>query len=249
MRRRVPLQKLRGSDPTLLVVQLQDLFTRPSGQIYPENLCDLFALSELEDIPRSVRTKMKAFLIRARGEISEFTDGAQMREFTKELSEIDPEKIPTSMRELLAELADRKSRDSAPFREFLATLEGTVPLQFELGEEEVRVQRAEEGPRKSHDRRRAAPKSPTAARKKATPRRAAKPVMDVEKAKWISSVILERLSGSKVNGLMEVVLIAGVRHRAKTEFPNMLPQDVTTVLNSLLKAGRVRKSAGRWFIS
>jgi hypothetical protein len=248
MRRRAPLQNLRGSDPMLLEVQLQDLLLRPSSQLEPPNLCDLFALGELDEAPKAVRSRVGSFLDRARAELAEIADGAEMKTFADEIAAVAPARVPTSLRTYLAELASRESRDGAPLERLLEGLEGTEPEPFTLGQPTIRVQRAEAvKPESTRSSRRSSGNArSTAARKSAPKTTRAAPVVDVERQKWIRDNVIEMLSGVSENGLNQPVVIAGIRHRAKPHYPRLGPHEVMAVLNDLLKKGLVRKSASRW---
>lgn len=252
-RRRVPLQKLRGSDPTLLEVQIQDLLLRPSGQLEPANLCDLFALAELEEPPRSVRTQLAAFVKRCSAEIAEIPDGPALVQFADDFSAVDAARVPQSLRDLIGRLSIREGRDGIPLEGLLEVWSSEAPEPFQLGAGQVRVQRATAAntPRSSSSSSRSggprerSSSSPRASSSADTSARA-RPVVDIDRRNWIAEMALERLSQSLESGLGEAVLIAGIKHRARTVYPNLAPQEITTVLNELAKVGRVRKSAGRW---
>jgi len=248
MRRRVPLQKLRGSDPTLLEVQIQDLLGRPSGQLEPANLCDLFALAELEEPPRSIRSELEQFVKRCRQEIAEIPDGL-LPEFCDDYAAVEPARVPATLRALVLELSGRESRDGAGLSKLAEGWSAEEPQAFELGAGTVRVQRATAKP--PAPARRAgigkAEAKPARSSSKAPRRAAAKTVVDVDRRNWMVETVLERLATSQESGLGQAVLIAGIRHRAREQYPKLAPHEITAVLNELLKLGRVRKSAGRWF--
>ena len=249
MRRRVPLQKLRGSDPTLLEVQTQDLLGRPSGQLEPANLCDLFALAELEEPPRAIRSELKLFVKRCSAEIAELRDGSQLDQFIDDFGAVEASRVPQSFRELVLRLADREGRDGSGLLGLAETWEDTEPTPFELGAGQVRVQRAEaRAPRSSSERssRRERGSGGGSSRKSGPRKVSTKPVVDIDRRNWIADTALERLSQSLESGLGEAVLVAGIRHRARSIYPNLMPHEITTVLNELAKGGRLRKSAGRW---
>ncbi|MCB9667969.1 MAG: hypothetical protein H6736_17095 [Alphaproteobacteria bacterium] len=250
MRRRAPLQQLRGSDPTLLEVQLPDLLIRPSSQLEPPNLCDLFALSELESCPKSVKLRLQNFIDRAKAEMSEISEGSDMATFVREIDAVDPERVPASFRAFLGQLVGRPGRDSTGLKGLLEKLEGHEPEAFTLGAPKIRMQRAEAAsPEKSTVRTR---RSTGDARKTATRTSApAKParqqtVVDIDKMNWIRDTLIERLATASDSGLGEHVLIAGIKHRAQSVYPRLGPHEITAVLNDMLKKGLVRKSAGRW---
>lgn len=247
MRRRAPLQNLRGSDPMLLEVQLEDLLIRPSSQLEPPNLCDLFALDECEEAPKIVRTRVRTFIDLARAEMAEIADGSEMKTFVEELTQVAPARIPTTLRTFLGELAERESRDGTLIVQLLEAIASTEPEPFTLGEPTIRVQRAEAVKPDSAKSRTSGDARKTASRSKA-PKKAPKPkpVVDVERQKWIRDSIIEMLTGVSENGLNQPVVIAGIRHRARKPYPRLGPHEVVAVLNDLLKRGVLRRVATRW---
>src|SRR5262249_22819788 len=60
--RRVRVLPMRGSDSTLLEVQLPDLLRRPLGQIAAVNVMDLVALSEATGVPKSLERGLAGFV-------------------------------------------------------------------------------------------------------------------------------------------------------------------------------------------
>lgn len=248
MRRRAPLQKLRGSDPMMLEVQLQDLLLRPSSQLEPPNLCDLFALDEMEDAPKAVRNRVRGFIERAKGEMAEIADGSEMKTFVEELLAVEGTRVPGSMRAYLGELCAREGRDGTALRGLIDSLDGVEPEPFTLGAPTIRVQRAEAvKPESTKRTRRASGSARGTAKRTAAPKKEkVRKVVDIEREKWIRDTLIERLSGTGESGLGEHVLIAGLRHRAKPHYPNLGAHEVKAVLNDLLKKGLARKSAGRW---
>lgn len=253
MRRRAPLQNLRGSDPMLLEVQLQDLLLRPSSQLEPPNLCDLFALDEVDGTSRSLKKALEGFVKRARGEMAEIADGSEMATFVREIGEVEPSRVPASFRAFLGELAAREGRDVAGLKALLSDLEASEPEAFAFGAPRIKAQRVEavepKERTKGRSRRGAAggtTRSSSGRSSKPAPKKIAKPVVDIDKHNHLRDIIIERLAGVSENGLAEHVLIAGVRHRARPEYPKVGPHEVMAVLNELLSRGLARKSAGRW---
>ena len=238
MRRRAPLQKLRGSDPVLIEVQIPDLLNRPSGQLEPVNLCDLFALSEIDERPKVIIARLEKFIERAKEEMIDLPDGPPMVAFIDELRDVEPELIPDRLRRHLKVLSQREGRENKEILSLLASLEGIEPKRFELGTKVTRVQRAEVAT--------TAAKTSRATGKTATRKIATTSVVDADKHEYVCQLVLDRIEASSNNNLGEAVLVAGVRHRGKTEYPDMLPQEINAALLDLLKKGLVRKSAGRW---
>lgn len=238
MRRRAPLQKLRGSDPVLIEVQIPDLLNRPSGQLEPVNLCDLFALSEIDERPKVIVARLEKFIERAKEEMIDIPDGPPMVAFIDELREVDPTLIPERLRAHLRSLTLREGRENKEILSFLASLEGIEPKRFELGTGVTRVQRAEVST--------SAARTSRATGKTTTRKISNTAVVDSEKHEFVCQLVLDRIEASSNNTLGEHVLVAGVRHRGKAQYPDMLPQEINAALLDLLKKGLVRKSAGRW---
>lgn len=235
---RAPLQKLRGSDPVLLEVQVQDLLNRPMAQLEPENLCDVFALAEHEAPPKRLRRSLEKFVERAMAEMAELPDGGSLKSFCEELALVDGERVPQTLRDHLQALSEREGRDGAPLEATLAAFEGTEPLAFELGEGETKPQRASVAPSAA---RRSRTSGRTATRKVASTR-----IVDEEQHEFLCEMVMDRLESSANNELGEKVLVAGVQHRAKKKYPRVLPHDVNAAMQDLLKKGLVRKTATRW---
>ena len=254
MRRRIPLQKLRGSDPTLLEVQTQDLLTRPSGQLEPANLADLFALAEHENPPKSMRRALDAFVKRCCVEIGEIAD-SQLDDFVKDFVAVEAARLPQSFRDLVVDLSQRDSRDPRKLTPLIEHFESGEPTPFELGQNTVKVQRASaaNAPRSGTSRTRRSRSGggsggTRSSSSKPSPRKidTSRPAMDIDKRNWLIEILMERLGEARESGLAEAVLVAGIRHRARSEYPRLMPFEITSVLSDLEKAGRVRKSAGRW---
>ncbi len=243
MQRRVPVQTLRGSDATLLEVQLQNLLRRPMGQLAPENVLDLLALAEAEGRPKSVAKQLEQFVERCGNELADMPP-IGFAEFLAETEGIPSERFPQTFRDWLAREAARNDRDTAAVQVHIDRIATAEPEPFTLGETAAKVQRPE-------------PKASATGTKKAgakkKKRRPAAPKLDVggaaspEKRKTIEKICMERLNGATDTGLSELVLVAGVRHRAKTEgFGDVTPSEVTAALRGLKNIERVRYSAGRW---
>lgn len=253
MSRRIPLQPLRGSDPVLLEVQIQDLLRRPVAQLQPENVCDLIALGDLADPPAALRKGLEAFVERVRRETRDLPDGLSFAAFLGEFAALPPERIPATLRAIFAHEQVEYRKDRVLGAQ-LETWGETEPEPFPLGARSVRVQRAEakpapveplrKGVRSAADKPEKAPRSPRKAAEPKAPRPA--PVVDIERNKWVERTCLERLAESPESGLMETVLIAGVKFRAKSNYPDLTPPEITAALRRLRDRERVRTSAGRW---
>lgn len=251
MTRRVPVQEIRGSDATFLEVQLSELLRRPLGQVAPVNVMDLIELATTEGRPRSLQRGLDTFVDGVARQIADIPNGRPFVEYLEELQEIEPTRIPTQFREMLAAEAEREGRtDGSRIYELLERWAGIEPEPFELGLRKARVER----PRPRAPKVSSEPSSaPRERRRSRGPGRSARPVQkaretlsDPERERFIRDLALEKLARASENGLQETILIAGIRHMGREQFPDMLPNEITSVLKSLREAQQVRYSAGRW---
>lgn len=244
MRRRVPVQNIRGSDPTLLEVQLQDLLRRPMSQLAPVNVLDLIALAETEGRPRSLERSLQLFVERVSASIADLPAGQAWEEFLAEIEHVEGSRVPHRFRQILERETQRDDRDEEEVFALLTKWGEQDPVPFELGQEKARVTRAvaADPPEDRPERKRAG-----TPRAKAAPRQP-KTITEEDRDRndWIAETVLERVAGAGEKGLGEQVLIAGVRHRARELYPMLTPIEITTVLKALKETGRVRYSAGRW---
>jgi hypothetical protein len=240
MHRRAKLHPLRGKDPTTLEVQLQDLLRRPLGQLEPLNVLDILALNELEEPPKSLKMGLGDFARRMAREVADLPNGKSWDAFIDELAALDAEMVPLSFRKLLAEDLVRGEREAGKAPDLIASWEGNEPKAFEIAAGSAKVLRAP----KAAAATKTGAKKPAAKRK--STKKPAKPI-DHDRVNLLTQLCMERLGEvTSETGLKEMVLVAGVRHRAKAQYPYVTPAEVTTVLKNLKLAGRVRYSAGRW---
>ena len=240
MRRRPHEQNLRGSDPTTLEVQVQDLLRKPIAQLAPINMLDLMALSEVEEPPASLRAELEDFRKRVHREVRDIPNGPEWDHFMKELEEIDAKRIPLSFRQVLIAETEREGRDVVSLKETLEEWALEEPDTFELGNVPTEVAaKAEEETKQASATR-------TRKRRKVAPKLSTDTGLDPELVEHVTEIVLERLGGASERGLAETVLLAGIRHRAKARFPRILPHEIMSVMRGLKDSGRVRYSAGRW---
>lgn len=256
MNRRVPVLPLRGSDATLLEVQLPDVLRRPLGQIAVVNVMDLVALAESPGVPRSLERGLAGFVDGLSRLLADIPKGRSWDQFVDELSELSGRQVPHKFRAMLAAEADSPERAQARVQSLLERWSGEEPEPFQIGPRVTRIQRAEmvqpkapsaepsSAPRDRGERGERAPRAPKAP----SPPKAAKPVTDVERRDFVVDQAMERLARTSDKGLAEAVLVAGIRHAAREQYPDMTPVEVTTVLKQLKETNRVRNSAGRWAI-
>jgi hypothetical protein len=215
------------------------------GQLDPLNVLDLLALAELEDRPKTVSEALDQFAKRCSAEVADLPNGEAFSAFATEMAGVDAAMVPTTFRTWIQRENDRPDREAPELEGLLAAWAATEPTPFLLGDEPAKVQKAEgrgqAAPAKA--KKGAAKKRAT---RKAAPRRPA-PVVDIGKRDILSRICMDRLNDSSDKGLAEMVLVAGARHRAKTQgHANVTPAEVTAALKHLREAGRVHYSAGRW---
>jgi len=236
MSRRAEFQQLRGSDPTRLEIQIQDLLRRPVGQLAPANLMDLLALAEHPSPPSAIQDALTKFVIRVKKEVADLPAGASWDQFVVDVGGVDAAVVPAGFRDLISDQLQRDDRDNAPLEALLEKWSPVQPTPFEVGEVAPTIEHAKPA------------RAPRASRRASPGAGRARPsaVTDDERVRTITDICMERLSNASDSGLKELVLVAGVRHRAKQQYPNVTPNEVTAVLKSLKASGRVRYSAGRW---
>ncbi len=241
MSRRVPVQRLRGSDPVLLEVQIQDLLRRPFAQLEPLNALDLLALAELPNAPASVRTELDDYRRRSRIEISDIPAGRSWAEFVEELRTLTAERVPETFRTWMTEELERPDRTSPDLAEWLSAWAPVPPLPFEVGARGAKVTRARAEPPAPTVVQKARAQRPTAAAPRPEPTDA-----DRERRQAIRAVAIDRIDDSGENGLQEAVLTAGIRFRLRDRFPLLPPQEIQSVLAEIKASGRARWTAGRY---
>lgn len=237
MRRRVPEQPLRGSNITSVDIQTQDLLLKPLGQIAPVNVCDLFALALVPDLPAAFLRSLVEFIERISQEIAEIPEGTSWTGYLEELQTLPAERVPNSFRDMLLREGSEEGRGRPGCAELLESWAGVEALAFELDESEPKIEKAA--------------KKATAARAKTPRKRAASakaPAVPVDPArtKLLKQLILERVGLQSESGLKEVVLVVGTRHRAREVYPDLLPQEISSALKDLKETGQLHYSAGRW---
>lgn len=255
MNRRVPSLPLRGSDPTLLEVQLSELLRRPIGQIALVNVMDLIELANTTGRPRSLDRGLQAFVDGVRRQVADIPKGRSWEIFLEDLGHLSGRQVPLAFRTMLATEGEEPERAQATVRALLDRWETETPDPFSLNATTARIQRAEmvqprapssepsSAPRERGERAERAPRAPREP-KSVTPK--PKPVVDIDRRDFIVDQCLERLARTSDKGLAETVLVAGVRHAGRENYSDLTPLDITTVLKQLKEANRVRYSAGRW---
>jgi hypothetical protein len=245
--RRVHLDGLREADPTTLEILVADAVRRPIVQIDASTLSDLVALAEVETLPKSLRSALKGFADRMPQEIADLPEGEPYDSFLAELDHVPPERVPRSIRAVLEIEADRKDRDARArerTRAVLARCAEAPPEDVTPGSGKPSITRlrtaAEDAPKATPKR---PPTTGAVTRKAPVPR--AK-VIDVDRHAWLVENVLDRLGEYLEQGLREEVLIAGIKHRARANYPDLTHAEIGAVLRELASSGRVRSQAGRW---
>ncbi len=244
-RRHIHIDNLRGADPKTLEILIQDAIRKPIVQLSPQTLTDLVALSEVDELPRSLRRDLGVFAGRVGQEIADLPDGGVLKDFLHGLDEVDAKAIPGTIREYVAREVEREARDPQDREVAQGLLEkwgAEDPEPVAIGTEEPKITRA--APPEDDE---AASSSSGRAKKKRAPRASsAMTVEDADRVRWISSACLEKLTQYREKGLAEPVLIAGIRKDAEERYSDLMPYEITKVLRTLQDAGQVRRSAGRW---
>lgn len=251
MNRSVPTLELRGSDPTLLHVQLPDLLRRPIGQIAPVNLMDLVELASTEGRPKDIDAALQRFVDGIARQVADIPHGQSWHQYLQDLEELEPSAVPHRFRAMLRAETVERPDTTARVQRLLDKWATAEPTPFELGTRKARVQRAEMvQPRSPSPEPSSAPREggrarqPKAERPPSAPK--PRPIMDLDRHHFVVSQALERLGRNPEKGLLETVLVAGVRHAAKELYPDLTPHEVVAILRQLKDSNRLRYSAGRW---
>jgi len=251
MSSRVPAQDLRGADLTLLEVTLPELVRKPTSQLHTINVLDLVELAGTDGVSKSLAKALSSFVDNLGRQIADLPRGRSFDEWLEELASVPAGRVPTRFREILAH--EGEERDHSGVRDLLASWEGTEPIAFELNKVKTKVQKAEAvKPRRPSPEPSSAPRGSGGGRARSSrsssepARKIAGPVVDTERQTFLEQICMERLASATEKGLAEVVLVAGVRHRAKGTYDDVTPKQVKAALEALKDSSRARYSAGRW---
>ena len=230
-----------------------DALSLTVSRLSPSDLIDMFSLGVAEGVSKSLGRDLDVFAKRIENEVADLPDGGPIAELVIALQDIPAERIPLRFRELLTREAERETRakgERGLLKSLLDSLEGVEPEAFPLGEGAgPRVTSTEEAPPKSSLKSEKSTKGKAkSTRSKKVPVRSARAVVvdNPDQTKWLRRLLMERLSGYSESGLAEVVLMAGVRHAAREEYPHLINGDIMKVLKALKETGQIRYSAGRW---
>lgn len=262
LRRRLPSQNLRGVDAVMLEILAGDLVEKPMGQVAPENVADLFALCDQPAAPGNLRRRLANYRQRIAIEIGDIPNGAEFQALVADWKRVSGERVPETLRSVWTEECQKPRRSAAEralAADLLAGWADLEPAPFIISAPKIApgrppVQRAAAAPPVERPTRHgsAAAASPATPRVRtvsnpAVPRTVAPD--DPEKRRWIREILFERLGAATDKGLLESVLLAGIKHRARELYPNLQPSDVMNVLQIMSQRGEVRVSAGRWALT
>lgn len=90
---------LRTSDVATLMVLTQDVLRKPLIRIHPACLCDLLALSELDELPRSLQRDLGRWRDQMFRELRDLPVGEPVQELLLELAELSPQLSSPAIRQ------------------------------------------------------------------------------------------------------------------------------------------------------
>lgn len=245
MRRRVPVRSLRGADPVGVEIEVNGLAAKPLGQIAPENVADLFAISAKEDLPPGLRVRLRGVDERLTRQVEDLPNGTPFLDWIAGLSELSPQRVPYTLRAVVAAEIEAPKRGAPECAAAVALMEAWAavepePFSFAAPKMIPKKMTAAAAPREAQRprERRAVEARPERVRV----------VVEVDKARvgWIRATALERLQPASERGLLEAVLMAGLQHRARELYPDLQVHEIRKVLETMAERGDVKHSAGRW---
>lgn len=245
MRRSVPVRALRGADPVGVEIEVNGLAAKPLGQIAPENVADLFAISAKEDLPPGLRVRLRGVDERLTRQVEDLPNGSSFLEWIEGLSEVAPSRVPYTLRAVVAaeiEAPKRGPHEIAAASALMESWASVEPEPFAFAAPKTIPKKMTAA---------AAPREPQRPRERraveARPERTRVVVeVDKERVAWIRAVALERLQPASERGLLEAVLFAGLQHRARDLYPDLQAHEIRKVLEGMAERGDVKHSAGRW---
>jgi hypothetical protein len=178
-------------------------------------------------------------------------NGEPFDSFLAELAGLETTRVPNPVRVAVSREVDLDSRGEHSRQrvsDLLSRWSETPPAAVVLGTGKPQIQRMKTLNAEEPKKRAATPRAPRAEGTPAPKPARAAPVrvVDADRYQLLVDLCLERLSDYREHGLKEDVLVAGVRHRAKSDYPDVTVIEIMTVLRELQDGGRVRHSAGRW---
>ena len=246
----------RPSDPLTLQVLTPDLLRKPIHKLQAQCLCDLLALSELEDLPVQLRRDLGAFQDEMVREFNDLPRGRVLGEFLEELNAVAADNIPGCLRQAVVARSEEALQNPASaghFNALIEAFEAQAPETLHPASQmtTVKVQKHEtpnshRHPDERTPRRRATTTTSSGETKRgpSKPRVPAKTQRDPDRAVWIREYVIERLSNYGTNGLKQNVLVAGCQRLSP--YNDLSPSEVISVLKILKNEGKVKLSVGRW---
>jgi len=250
---RVSVAGLRKAEGLMLGILTQDVVRLPLGQIDRGTLADIIALSEVpEQLPKQLADDLVRFSPQMFREVGDLPDGPACLEFLQEIAALDAARVPATLRACISEQA--AVRKDGDVLSAIARLEerfaGAAPEAIQLPAPRPAAKpsssRIVAGPVSNPGRsliEKVAPPKPRGERRAASTPAAQ---VDNRRGEWVQEDVLDRLKQYAVKGLGEAVLVAGARHRSP--WKDLGEPEVLAVLRRLGREGKVRFSAGRWYI-
>jgi hypothetical protein len=252
--RKVHLDTLRSCDPVTLEVTVAEPLRRPLVQLSGQTIADLIALKDVEALSKSLRRGFALFADRVIPELADLPL-ADLVILLDELEALEPSIIPVELRDAL--YVESEERDEVVRARMKALVDGwrlvpPAPIVLGKGKPPVihRVRNhdadADQAARRRERRPIMGSGSERPPREAKIPREKPVKLVDVDRVNWLNEILLERLSDYLEQGLREDVLVAGVKHRARADYPDLTPVEILTALRELQDNNRVKHSAGRW---
>jgi hypothetical protein len=229
----VSREGLRNADAEKLHALTSDILRTPLVRLDPITLCDLLALSELQDgLDAAFKRDLDNFREQMVRELEDLPDGPGLRDFAITVGEVPPARVPAALRNAVkAILPDRKDPEALDLLgSLLERWEAVAPEDFPPPPK----------PEKEAKKKKTVAAKEKGEKKTRTPANA----VDERRAEWVKNDVLERLQNYGHDGLKEAIVVAGARHRSP--WKDLTEKEVLAVLRQMERDGNVRHSAGRW---
>lgn len=240
---RLSIGGLRSSDINALSVLIPDALRQHIERLEPAVVADLFALCEL-GLAGAIGTDLAAWNARARREIKDMPDGTTRATFVAELTELAPELVPATLRELISALADVSGTSVTAAIEAAGHLWAqTPPASLILPQKKTRPSSGRTPASTAAADARAGKPAPTP-RPKLVRTPAAQ--VDPRRADWVREDAVTRLNSREYQerGLKESIFIAGIKHRSP--YNDMTEEEIKTELRKLERERKLKHTGERW---
>jgi len=250
--RRVHIDHLRQLDPVVLNITVQDAVRSPVTQLSGPTIAAMIAFADADFLPKALKGQFQDFANRVPRELADLPHGGPMEEILAELDKLEPEFVPAVLRTAAVKQAEQRPAYRSRWEALTEKWSAVEPTPITPVAPQMVVHRVHKTASPEEPKRRAASAAPrgsgssTSAAAPKVPRAAPVKFVDQDRHKWLSEQALERLSEYLEQGLREDVLVTGLRHRARAQYPDLTPLEIVGVLKELANSGRVRVSAGRW---